>query len=148
MYILTVITADTSIDRDSTDGSGRLDFDDSHRLVNPNLGGSVMLDLGIYSLTWIMQILYHEQKVKGEGEMEELATTTVSASNTYHTGTDETTSFLVRFPKNNTMGIGMSSLRVGSGVDYDFTGGRRSRYRGPRARSRSAARRLGQIPFA
>ncbi|KAF3355932.1 hypothetical protein VdG1_06670 [Verticillium dahliae VDG1] len=33
--------------------TGRLSFADSHRMVNPDLAGGALLDLGIYSLTWV-----------------------------------------------------------------------------------------------
>ncbi|KAF9870957.1 hypothetical protein CkaCkLH20_11629 [Colletotrichum karsti] len=110
------VIADNSINRSLLDG--KLDFDDSNRMVNPQLAGGAMLDLGVYSLSWIMQILYHLQP---ENEKESPAV--MAAMNKYHTGTDETTSFIVQFPRHNTMGIGMTTLRLGSGVDYDFTGG-------------------------
>lgn len=32
--------------------TGALDFDDSHRMVNKELAGGALLDLGIYALTW------------------------------------------------------------------------------------------------
>lgn len=32
--------------------TGALDFDDSHRMVNKDLAGGALLDLGIYALTW------------------------------------------------------------------------------------------------
>ncbi|KAF6824622.1 nadp:d-xylose dehydrogenase [Colletotrichum musicola] len=111
------VISDNSINRSLA--NGKLDFDDTSRLVNPNLAGGAMLDLGAYSLTWIMQILYHLQP---EQEKEKPAVV-AAASNTYHTGVDESTSFIVTFPRHNTMGVGMASLRLGSGVDFDFTGG-------------------------
>lgn len=77
-----------------------------------------MLDLGIYSLTWIMQILYHLQQ---EGDKE--TPCVVSAVNKYSTGVDEMASFIIQFPRHKTMGIGMTSLRIASGADYDFTAG-------------------------
>jgi hypothetical protein len=80
-----------------------------------------MLDLGIYSLTWILLILFHLQPDQKEGT--EPPTVVASAVNTYRTGVDETTSFILQFPDHNTMGIGMTTLRVGAGVDYDYTGG-------------------------
>ena len=37
-----------------------------HRLYNPDLAGGSLLDLGLYSLTWVMQIIYDAQKSRGE----------------------------------------------------------------------------------
>lgn len=35
--------------------------DGKHRMVNPDLAGGALLDLGIYALTWVFQTLYHTQ---------------------------------------------------------------------------------------
>ncbi|KAF4633074.1 hypothetical protein G7Y89_g5048 [Cudoniella acicularis] len=110
------VIADNSFNQDLPDS--KLGFADSHRMVNLDLGGGAMLDLGIYSLTWLMQILYHLQP-----EKEKESPTVVSAINKYHTGADEMTSFIIQFPKHKSMGIGMTALRIASGVDYGFTGG-------------------------
>jgi predicted dehydrogenase len=37
-----------------------------HRMYNPDLAGGSLLDLGLYSLTWIMQTIYDAQKNRGE----------------------------------------------------------------------------------
>ncbi|GAB0134923.1 hypothetical protein EsDP_00003275 [Epichloe bromicola] len=110
------VIADNSLNLESSEGRGELD--NSHRLVKLDLGGGAMLDLGIYSLTWVMQILYHLQQ---EGEKE--TPCVVSAVNKYSTGVDEMASFIIQFPRHKTMGIGMTSLRIASGADYDFTAG-------------------------
>ena len=34
-------------------------FDVSHRMVNLGSAGGALLDLGIYSLTWVFQTMYH-----------------------------------------------------------------------------------------
>ncbi|KAI8316688.1 D-xylose 1-dehydrogenase [Colletotrichum sp. SAR11_59] len=111
------VIADNSIHRNLPDG--RLDFNDSDRMVNPGLAGGAMFDLGVYSLTWIMQILYHLQP----HEKKESPAPIAAAVSKYHTGIDEAASFIVQFPRQNTMGIGMTTLRLGSGVDFGFTGG-------------------------
>lgn len=115
--------ADNSLNRVLPDG--QLDFQDSHRLVNLDLAGGAMLDLGIYSLTWLMQILYHLQSSE-----EKESPHVVSAINKYDTGADEMTSFILQFAKHKSMGIGMTGFRVGSGVDYEFTGGPAIRIQG------------------
>ncbi|KAF1970090.1 NAD(P)-binding protein [Bimuria novae-zelandiae CBS 107.79] len=110
------VIADNSLNRVLPEGD--LDFQDSHRMVNLDLAGGAMLDLGIYSLTWLMQILYHLQS-----DEKKEPPNVVAAINKYHTGADEMTSFILQFAKHKSMGIGMTALRIGSGVDYDFTGG-------------------------
>ncbi|RYO92118.1 hypothetical protein DL764_008179 [Monosporascus ibericus] len=110
------VIADSSINRSLPDG--KLEYNDSSRVVNPDLAGGTMLELGIYSLTWIMQILHHPQP-KEEKEVPAVT----AAMNKYNTGVDETTGFIVQFPRHKAMGIGITTMRVGSGVDYDFTGG-------------------------
>jgi len=37
-----------------------------HRIYNPDLAGGSLLDMGLYSLTWVMQTVYHAQKGRGE----------------------------------------------------------------------------------
>jgi predicted dehydrogenase len=81
-------------------------------MVNPELAGGALLDLGIYSLTWLFQSLYHVQP-----EQEKEAPNVVAAINKYHTGADETTSMILQFPQHKTMGIGLTSLRVGTDPD-------------------------------
>ncbi|TEA21592.1 D-xylose 1-dehydrogenase [Colletotrichum sidae] len=87
-------------------GSARLDYEDGHRMVDPNLAGGVLLGLGVYPLTWVFQVLYHLQT----GEKEEPRV--LSAVQRYHTGVDESATVEVAFPKHGTVGIATSSLRV------------------------------------
>jgi dihydrodiol dehydrogenase / D-xylose 1-dehydrogenase (NADP) len=37
-----------------------------HRAFNPDLAGGSLLDLGVYSLTWVMQTIYVAQKQRKE----------------------------------------------------------------------------------
>ncbi|KAK6866352.1 D-xylose 1-dehydrogenase (NADP(+)) [Apiospora arundinis] len=117
------VIADASVNKGLE--NGELSLEDSHRMINPKLGGGAMLDLGIYSLTWIMQILYHLQT----GEEKEKPHV-VAAVDKYRTGVDDMTSFLVHFPQRKTMGIGMAGLRVAAGGDAEFTGGPAIRIQG------------------
>lgn len=94
-------------------------------MVNMDLAGGTLLDLGIYSLTWVFQTLYHIQP-----EAEKEAPNVVAAMNHYSTGADETTSIICQFPKHKTMGIAMSSLRVGTDLDGLYTGGPAIRIQG------------------
>ncbi|KAL3477997.1 hypothetical protein BJX99DRAFT_116755 [Aspergillus californicus] len=70
-------------------------FSVEHRMVNKDLAGGALLDLGIYSLTWVFQTLYHTLP-KGSRR----PPSRVSAHITpYHlTGADEATTILLSFP--------------------------------------------------
>ncbi|OJJ48144.1 hypothetical protein ASPZODRAFT_130086 [Penicilliopsis zonata CBS 506.65] len=81
-----------------------------HRLVNLDLAGGVLLDLGIYSLTWVFEILY---RLGGDEYPKVMSTMTKYAP----TGSDETTSVLLRFPRSGAQGIALSGLRVSSDPD-------------------------------
>ncbi|KAK7417694.1 D-xylose 1-dehydrogenase (NADP(+)) [Neonectria magnoliae] len=117
------VIADLSFNKDLP--NGKIDFPDSHRMVNPDLAGGALLDLGIYSLTWVFQTLYH---IKSGEEKE--TPNVVSAINKYDTGADETTSIICQFPKSKAMGIAMTSLRVGTDLDGLYTGGPAIRIQG------------------
>jgi predicted dehydrogenase len=119
----TAFPADLSLCNDKPDG--KLNWDDAHRMVNPQLAGGTLLDLGIYSLTWVFQTLYHVQP-----EEEKEAPNVVAAVNRYHTGADETTSIIVQFPKHKSHGIALTSFRVSSDVDGKGSGGAAIRIQG------------------
>lgn len=87
-------------------------FDNSHRMVNPDLAGGALLDLGIYALTWVFQTLYHTQP-----ESERQAPSVVSALRKYSTGADEMTTMLLTFPRSDKLGgdahgIATTGMRV------------------------------------
>ncbi|KAJ2891954.1 D-xylose 1-dehydrogenase (NADP(+)) [Zalerion maritima] len=109
------VFADLSFAKDLP--GGKLDFADSHRMVNPNLAGGAMLDIGIYSLTWLMQILYHCQP-----ETEKEKPKVVAMMNKYHTGADENTTVVIQFEKHGSMGVGTSCLRVDTDVANQAAG--------------------------
>ncbi|KAF5969691.1 oxidoreductase [Fusarium coicis] len=115
--------ADLSFNK-NTD-SQDLDFPDSNRMVNPDLAGGALLDLGIYSLTWVFQSLYHVQP-----ETEKEAPKVVASINKYRTGADESTSIICQFPKHNSVGIATTSLRIATDVDGLYTGGPAIRIQG------------------
>jgi len=101
------VIADLSITDTNEDGS--LAWDDSHRMVNKDLAGGALLDLGIYALTWNFQILYHCQEKPRE------APKVVAAINPYKkTGADENTAIILQFPKHEMMGVATTSLIVRS----------------------------------
>jgi len=100
------VVADLSFSNATEDG--KLAFDNSHRMVNLDLAGGALLDVGIYSLTWVFQILYTTQPKPRE------APNVVAAINKYdQTGADEMTSMILQFPKHNSMGIALTGLRAG-----------------------------------
>lgn len=118
-------TADLSFNKSLPDG--KIDFDDSNRMVNLDLAGGALLDLGIYSLTWVFQSLYHVQP-----ETEKEAPKVIGSINKYHTGADETTTVVCQFPKHKSVGIATTSMRVGSDIDGNFSGGPVIRIQGSR----------------
>ncbi|KAI1188452.1 hypothetical protein F5B17DRAFT_439559 [Nemania serpens] len=111
------VIADNSINNDGPEGA--LTFPDENRMVNIDLAGGALLDLGIYSLTWVFQILYHLQP-----EAEKEAPKTLAAIQPYHkTGSDESTTVVVQFPGHKTQGIALTSLRVATNTDGKNSGG-------------------------
>lgn len=74
-------------------------------MVNLDLAGGALLDLGIYALTWVFQTLYHLQKDKESPNV-------LAAIDQYRTGADETTSIMCHFPKNKMTGIATTSIKV------------------------------------
>jgi predicted dehydrogenase len=104
---VTRVYADFSMNYAAEDGA--LTFKDSHRMVRKDLAGGALLDLGIYSLTWVFQILYHLQT-----EAEKEKPTVVASMNQYHTGVDENTVVNCQFPKHKTIGIATATLRTES----------------------------------
>jgi predicted dehydrogenase len=87
-------------------------------MVNIDLAGGALLDLGIYSLTWLFQILYHLQP-----EAEKEAPKTLAAIHQYKTGADESTSILVQFPSHKSTGVALTSLRIPTNTDGKNSGG-------------------------
>lgn len=81
-------------------------FDEKHRMVNPDLAGGALLDLGIYALTWVFQTLYHTQKNPKAPSV--LASVRKSKFNT-----DELTSMLLTFPREegDAHGIATTGMR-------------------------------------
>ncbi|RPB00010.1 NAD(P)-binding protein [Choiromyces venosus 120613-1] len=79
---------------------------DSHRMVNPDLAGGALLDLGLYPLTWVYQILYHTLP-----EAEKKAPVVTGTISKYErTGVDADNVVVATFPRS--IGIATSSIRV------------------------------------
>lgn len=105
-------------------------FDDTHRMVNPDLAGGALLDLGIYALTWVYQTLYHTQP-----EDERQPPKVVSALKTWTTGADEMTSMILDFPRSaekggNMHGIATTAMRLASDPDGKGSAGPSIRVQG------------------
>jgi len=116
-------SADLSFGQSKPDGS--LGFEDSNRMVNLDLAGGALLDLGIYALTWVFQTLYHTQP-----DAEKEAPKVVSAINKYRTGADEQTSIICQFPKHGLMGIATTGMRVATDPDGKGSAGPAIRIQG------------------
>jgi predicted dehydrogenase len=91
------------------------EFGTSHRMVNMDLAGGALLDLGIYSLTWVFQALYHAQP-----EDKRSGPSVVSAVAKYQTGADEQTTVLCDFA--GAHGVATTSIRVASTPNAEFVG--------------------------
>lgn len=87
--------------------------DGKHRMVNPDLAGGPLLDLGIYALTWVMQCLYHTQDPKTRQRP-----SVISAVKKYEpTGCDEMCTMLLTFPRKEggeAHGIATTSIKASS----------------------------------
>lgn len=85
------VTADNSFG-----GSPEAKFGRDHRMVNLDLAGGALLDLGIYSLTWVFQCLYHTLPA----DKRQAVFPQIAAQMTHYpdTGADEHTTMLLKFP--------------------------------------------------
>lgn len=90
-------------------------FDVAHRMVNKDLAGGVLLDLGIYSLTWLFQTIYHTLPKEKRQAPKVVGALMTSEP---RTGADEATTMLLDFPvstptgKSRTHGIATAALRT------------------------------------
>jgi dihydrodiol dehydrogenase / D-xylose 1-dehydrogenase (NADP) len=88
--------------------------DGKSRMVNPDLAGGALLDLGIYSLTWVFQTLYTTQPEDARKPPKVLA----ALKNYGPTkDADETTTIVLSFPRSEEAGgeahaIATTSLRI------------------------------------
>ncbi|KAF2845373.1 NAD(P)-binding protein [Plenodomus tracheiphilus IPT5] len=108
------------------------EFGTSHRMVNKELGGGALLDLGIYSLTWVFMVLYQQSTLSsssehdtgkaegntdgagedGQNSSKNKDPTVASAMTLYElTGADEQTTVLLHFPS-GAHAIASTSIRV------------------------------------
>ncbi|KAJ4341323.1 hypothetical protein N0V95_007234, partial [Ascochyta clinopodiicola] len=70
------------------------EFGTEHRMVNMELAGGALLDLGVYSLTWVFVVLYHLQRNKQKKDPVVKGAMSLYAQ----TGCDEMTSIILDFP--------------------------------------------------
>lgn len=98
----------TFADLSSTVPAGVLKED--NRLISPKLAGGVLLDTCIYSLTWVFQTLYTTQDKPKAPQV-------LSSARKNVAGTDEHTSILLTFPREqvgDAHGIATASMHVDS----------------------------------
>ncbi|KAJ5669726.1 dimeric dihydrodiol dehydrogenase [Penicillium macrosclerotiorum] len=106
---ITRIVADNSI------GMNPLrDFDPQDRMVNKNLAGGALLDLGVYSIQWVTQHLPKE--LRRPEEVHSVVSKHAS------TGVDESTAIILKFPasgcgESGVIGIVSASLRTTDSYD-------------------------------
>jgi len=97
------------IHRVISDLSIHFPYDPNHRLINPDLAGGALLDLGIYALTWQMIALHQHPDNKRKPPH-------VAAGMLKHkkSGVDEHTTIVLDFPEMHAQGIAMSSMTQNS----------------------------------
>ena len=118
----------------SLDLSPNKSFDPQHRMVSPALAGGALLDMGIYSLTWIFQALYTTQSLDVRARAP--APRVASSVQKYRpTGVDEMVSTLLTFSRDPELGgdmhgIATTGFRVANDIDGQGTSGPAVRIQG------------------
>ncbi|KAK1511380.1 oxidoreductase family protein [Colletotrichum costaricense] len=87
--------------------------DGKHRMVNADLAGGALLDLGVYSLTWPFLVFWQSQSQKTTPKVFSTMTKYKSIS------ADETTTMILTFPREASAGgdahaIATTSMRIGN----------------------------------
>ncbi|KAF2429288.1 dimeric dihydrodiol dehydrogenase [Tothia fuscella] len=106
--------------------------DNDSRMVRMDLAGGPLLDMGIYSLTWVFQCLYTTQSEKDRKPPKVTA-----AMKKYDvTGSDEMTTIMLEFPRSEenggtAHGIATTSIRVATKFEGE-TAGPSVRIQGPK----------------
>lgn len=93
------------------------EFDVSHRMVNKDLAGGCLLDLGIYALTWVFQTLYHTLPAD-KRERPRLVGAIMTPEP--RTGADEMTTMLLEFPKSSPTGLTKAHAIATTAMRVDF----------------------------
>ena len=114
-------------------------FDPTNRMINPDLAGGCLLDLGIYSLTWIFQTLYHTLPPTSQRHAPPTVKGVIMTPEP-RTGTDEMTTILLDFPRSPPSGgpthahaIATTALRVDHDPDKLGSAGPAIRIQGTKA---------------
>ncbi|KAJ5766884.1 uncharacterized protein N7511_004500 [Penicillium nucicola] len=97
-------------------------WDLTHRMVNKDLAGGALLDLGVYALTWVFQILYHTLPPSQRKAPSQVVS---HMSKFAATGADEDTTMLITFPtttpsalpNRTSHAVAMTAFRVASDPD-------------------------------
>lgn len=109
-------------------------YDTSHRMVNKYLAGGCLLDLGIYSLTWVFQTMWHTLPKDLQKEKPKVVGAAMTAEP--RTGVDEMMTMLLEFPKSTPSGltkahaVAMTAMRVTYDPDGENTAGPAVRVQG------------------
>lgn len=90
--------------------NGELTLPDDSRLIKMDLAAGALLDLGIYALTWVFQILYTCAEKKEKPSV-------LAALQQYRTGADEMTSMILSWKENRAVAIATTGLRVATTPD-------------------------------
>ncbi|KAL2820523.1 hypothetical protein BDW59DRAFT_150645 [Aspergillus cavernicola] len=93
-----------------------------HRMVNKDLAGGALLDLGIYALTWVFQILYHTLPRSQRKAPSQVTSHMVKYP---QTGADEETTMIITFPtmtpsalpNRTSHAVAMTAFRVATDPD-------------------------------
>lgn len=83
--------------------------DVNHRLLNPDLAGGALLDLGIYSLTWIYMTCYDDPRNKRTD-----AVISSGMLKTTRTGVDEFTNISLVFPESRVVATANCNMTIKS----------------------------------
>lgn len=84
--------------------------DGNHRMVNPDLAGGALLDLGLYPLTWVFMTLYHTLPPFEKPTSAPAVIGTISRFEA--TGVDAENVVVLTFPRS--IGVASSGIRVAS----------------------------------
>ena len=119
---------------DNSIGSASEDFDLNSRMVKLELAGGALLDLGIYSLTWVFQTLWHTLKPELQTDKPKVVGSILTPEP--RTGVDEHTTMLLEFPKSTPGGkhkshaVATTSFRLDDNPDKKASAGPAVRIRG------------------
>ncbi|KAK4556227.1 hypothetical protein LTR86_006924 [Recurvomyces mirabilis] len=125
------VTADTSMGEEMDDLWKR----QKRRKVNLDLAGGALLEIGIYSITWIFQTLYHTLPASKRQPPNRIMSHMVKYP---ETGVDEDTTLIISFPTSSpsgssgrgSHGVGMTAFPLATDPDQRGTAGPSVRIQG------------------